>query len=121
MKQLKFSYNWNNKLNCNAFTSLRLANPGYYKEGQQYEIICKKEFRGYAVLQRIKVLKLADISDFIAFLDTGYSMDQTRDILKKMYKTANWETQEIYFMLFVKSHPQRPEPTNENHINEDTI
>ena len=112
MRNLKFSYNWNRKLDCNAFTTLRLARPGYYAEGQDYYVKLKEQDRGLATLQRIKTLRLAQLNDFIAYLDTGYGLDQTIDIIKKMYKNQNinWETQELYLMLFVRVIPSRPEP-----------
>lgn len=33
---IDFSYNWNGKLNCNSFTTIRLANPNKYQIGLDY-------------------------------------------------------------------------------------
>jgi hypothetical protein len=57
MDTIKFSHNWNNKLDCHAFTTLRRSNPRRY----------------------------AAISDFITWIDTGYSLDECKGILRKMY------------------------------------
>lgn len=102
MQQVHFSYNWNKKLGCRAFTSLRLS--GRFNKGDKVEIVLKREVIGQAEVIGKSKLKLADISDFIAYLDTGYDKEKCQDILRKMYKDnteADWEKQDIYFYLFV--------------------
>jgi len=50
----------------------------------------------------IKRMKLNDINEYIARLDTGYSAIECRDIIRKMYKNkrVNWETQYLAYLLF---------------------
>ncbi len=36
--KIKFSFNWNNKLENKAFTTIRIHNPNKYKTGNMYEI-----------------------------------------------------------------------------------
>ena len=103
MKKLKFSYNWNNKLGCNAFTTLRLASD-YWQEDALYEIFLKEgdqhKSLGWARCKQIKRLTPDKINEFIGFLDTGYNAAKTRQIIKKMYPRKT--NPEMYLMLFVK-------------------
>lgn len=104
-KELKFSYNWNKKLDCNAFTSLRLS--GRFNVGDEVNIklIGKKALidKGLAICKGKKRLTLDAINEYIALLDTGYSSDECKQIIKRMYPKINqWDTQPIYFYLFQK-------------------
>jgi len=100
MQQLSFSYNWNNKFGCTAFTSLRLS--GRFNKGDKVEIVLKRVVLGQAEIVGKSKLKMADMSDFIAYLDTGYDKVKCKDILETMYKNKNidWDTQDIFFYLF---------------------
>lgn len=37
-RSIKFSYNWNQKLNCKAFTTIRIHNDGKYVVGEIYNV-----------------------------------------------------------------------------------
>lgn len=106
MNQLKFSYNWNNKLDCKAFTTLRLSDR--FKVGQQYEIILKDESKGIAMVKDVRYTLLNQINEFVARIDTGYSMGECRNILTRMYKNKNvdWETKRISLILLVYIEPK---------------
>ena len=36
MKEIRFSYNWNNKLNCHSYTTIRIHNPSKYEINIRY-------------------------------------------------------------------------------------
>lgn len=103
MKRVYFSHNWNNKLDCKDFTTLRLSNDNKYVVGEVYEIWHKegKENRciGEAVLKSKRKFHASKINQFIAYLDTGYSADETKKIIQRMYKKEN---PLMDFCLFVK-------------------
>ena len=103
MEIIRFSFNWNNKLTNKAFTTIRLHNPSKYRRGNRYMIECNKQALGVAILQDIRTFNLANLNDFITYLDTGYNAHQTTEILKRMYKNkaVNWQTQKIDFCLLV--------------------
>lgn len=85
MKELKFSYNWNNKLDCKAFTTLRLSNRNKYKIGNQLKVICGNlEF--VVEIISIKQMRLNQVNEFIAYIDTGYSLDEFKKLIIKMYQ-----------------------------------
>ncbi|MFM9952384.1 MAG: hypothetical protein ACKV1O_30925 [Saprospiraceae bacterium] len=100
--KLEFSYNWNNKLDCTYFTTLRLS--GRFKEGDVVEIWEKKLFKGEGRIVKKRAIMLKDITDVAAYLDTGYNAEETRNIIKKMYpKITNWDAQTIYYYLIHKT------------------
>lgn len=93
MQTINFSYNWNNKLECKAFTTIRLHNSKKYKVGELYSIRLQTskgvELKGHAEIVDIKTISFDQINEFIAHLDTGYNAKETKRILLKMYKTKN--------------------------------
>lgn len=99
MQTLSFSYNWNKKLECDFFTTLRLYNPEKYNVGAQLIIEMKAEQKKIATVIAHKKIMLADINEFIAGLDTGYSVEECKNILRRMYPKANWQTQYLSFVL----------------------
>lgn len=103
MKELRFSYNWNNKLNCKAFTTIRLSES--YKPGEEYKIVLmpkgkNPEVKGVAKIIEIKKFFLDQINEFISQLDTGYSKYGCVDIIKRMYPSADWTKQKLSLILF---------------------
>lgn len=106
MLNINFSYNWNNKLNCKAFTTVRLRNDSKYFTNNVYSISLTRkdnviENFNNAKCVAIKHFKLSALTEFIAHVDTGYSKAEFETILKRMYqnKNINWETQELSLIL----------------------
>lgn len=97
-EQLSFSYNWNNKLSCPAFTTFRPHNPRKYVAGKFLSILLQgKHLKDVEVMQ-VKTLKLPQVNEFIARLDTGYNVQQFTEMVKTMYKNkgidfenADWD------------------------------
>ena len=96
---INFSYNWNNKLHCKSFTTIRLRNVNKYQIGKEYNILLKKQLLKSAVIEDIKTIYFNQINEFIARVDTGYSAFETKNILKKMYSKVNLEKQPFSFIL----------------------
>jgi hypothetical protein len=84
MDVLSFSYNWNNKLDCQAYTTLRLMS-GKYRVGNQFQVLLNGQDHHKAEVVDVKSLKLAQINEFIAHIDTGYTAEECRNILRRMY------------------------------------
>lgn len=110
MEKLTFSHNWNNKLDCKAFTTLRLRNDRKYHKGQELEIIEKRfsagEFsRGTFIIAEIKHLKIYQINEFIARLDTGFNREECITLIQTMYKKSaiNWNEQDLSLILLIKA------------------
>jgi hypothetical protein len=96
---IRFSYNWNKKLDCKAFTTIRISNPHKYIEGQEYWIELKKNIISKAVIKSVIHLKLDTINDFIAYLDTGYNAAECIKIISRMYPKIDFNTQSISVIL----------------------
>lgn len=101
LKRIDFNYNWNNKLGCNAFTTFRVFNPEKYILDEEYDIYLKNQFVCKAKIIRIKILKLNEINSFISYIDTGYSEEEFKEIVKKMYPGADNKT--FMFILLKKT------------------
>jgi len=102
--EIKFSYNWNNKLHCTYFTTLRLRNDRKYQKGRNYRITVKGETIGEAIIQEIRHFKINQLNDYITGIDMGYDSRTGVEIIKKMYATVSWEDQELSFILLKKTH-----------------
>ncbi|MDD4992153.1 MAG: hypothetical protein PHR83_07980 [Paludibacter sp.] len=108
--KIQFSYNWNNKLQNKAFTTIRLHNPNKYKVGNVYEIEINDNPKGTATLQDVRVLRIDQLNDFICYLDTGYNREQTINMLQRMYKNINLKTALFDFLLLVYNKPEIQAP-----------
>lgn len=104
MDKLSFSYNWNNKLDNDCFTTLRLRNDLRYHLGDKMEAELNGVSKGMVYFEDIKHLKLDSINEFVARLDTGYCREKCIEIIKTMYKNKNinWNVQQLSLILCVK-------------------
>ncbi|MDU1892739.1 MAG: hypothetical protein E6767_18825 [Dysgonomonas sp.] len=101
-EDLRFTTNWNNKLNCSCFTTLRLHNPKKYYVGAKKDVYLDNRPKGPATIIGVQSFLLEQISEFVARIDTGYSATDCKKIIKEMYKRyplINWNTQKLDFSL----------------------
>jgi len=106
---IRFSFNWNGKLNNRAFTTIRVHNPNRYTIGKTYQIELNGQHKGKATLQDKRVLRADQLNSFICYLDTGYSQAETLNILKRMYKNMDLQTALFDFCLLVYTKPDKQE------------
>ena len=103
---LNFSENWNHKLDCTAFTTIRIES-AKYQIGQFKAIKLKgKLYKSHLYqIKAIKRFKLSSINDYMAYVDTGYNAQTCRNIIEKMYnnKGVNWKTTFLCMPLLVKT------------------
>lgn len=99
-KDIYFSSNWNNKLDCKCFTTIRLANKHKYQIGYYFNVFLNGQPHKKAIIKDIWVIHLSQLDKFTAMLDTGYSLEKTKGILFKIYPGVDWKTQHIYVILF---------------------
>jgi len=122
MATITFSYNWNNKLNCNFFTTIRKPNKLYIK-GCQYLITYSKTQAPGAVknpatplfiaqLLHVQDMSLADIPESWCMLDFGYSKAEFIEIISKMYKLEGSAREKTVFsvLFFKRSLPLKEQP-----------
>ena len=107
MKDLDFSYNWNKKLDCTFFTTLRLSNR--FEPLDWVLVTLKQSVKGRAVILDKKALKIENLNGWVCGLDTGYSTPETIDVLKKMYPGKITPTTTIYLYLLRYENKQEKE------------
>ncbi len=101
IQEIRFSFNWNNKLTNKAFTTIRVHNPKKYRIGARYIIEAKGMQPREADCKAITTIKGSQLNEFICFLDTGYCKAETMNILKKMYPRLDIENTLFDFCLLV--------------------
>jgi len=74
--KIKFSKNWNNKLNCEFFTTIRKFNKKKYDFYLKYydvvfDVILKGKKICEAKLVDIEKIKLSEITPALLYIDTG--------------------------------------------------
>lgn len=100
---INFSYNWNNKLNCKFFTTLRLTNYNKYRTGLVYEIQLNNQSIKHARIVEIKVFPLDKINDFISGLDTGYNKEETIKIINRMYPETINNVDKSFMLILLET------------------
>jgi hypothetical protein len=104
-----FTYNWNNKLNCKAFTTIRLRNPSKYILNNTYRIELKGDEIGTAKLVAMHDFYLKDLSETVSLIDTGYSKKEATDIILKMYPETDFAVTRLSLItLAMEKKPQQP-------------
>lgn len=101
MKTLTFTYNWNNKLNCKAFTSIRVSEA--YQAGDQYKIILRESkdihVMGVAEVISVRDFYIEQLNEFMSYLDTGYSVEQCEQIIRRMHPKVDFDRTRLRFLL----------------------
>lgn len=97
MNTIEFSHNWNNKLDCTYFTTLRLSDR--FQPCEWLIVMFKNAIKGRAVVLDKKALKISSLNGWICGLDTGYGTPETIKILEKMYPGKINDNTTIYLYL----------------------
>lgn len=100
-ERLDFLENWNGKLNCQCFTTIRLHNPIKNCVGAVKQIYLKDRYKGDAKVMHCVPLTLDKINLSMAKLDSGLLPDELRAKIRERYKNhrPNWTTQLVDYML----------------------
>jgi len=85
--RINFNENWNGKLLCNCFTTIRLFDVKY-EFGGIYEIALKGKVSGPAEIVFLKEINLNQITVAMAYTDIGYSPAQAREMIKLFYPSV---------------------------------
>lgn len=99
MDNLPFSTNWNHKLGCPYFTTIRLHNPNKYRIGAVLRVLHKEQFCKYVEVLQVITTTPCKLTELVCRLDTGYSKAETLAILRKMYKNFDTENTKIDLIL----------------------
>lgn len=85
MDEINFNDNYNYKLNCTYYTTIRKKSEKY-KIGNVYDIHLNNVYLHKSLLIGIKYIdtNLKDNNDFYLELDTGLSYDESRKLFKEL-------------------------------------
>ena len=100
MNIISFSFNWNNKLDNTAFSSIRLEIPKYVV-GKIFKVMLREEDKGLAAVRHITRFKLKNLNDPMALLDTGYGKEETIKLIKTIYKNKKIDFDKQLFLFIV--------------------
>jgi len=100
LRVLDFSYNWNNKLNCKSFTTVRLS------KGINIDDKVLVKFKGKAIMVAQclskKVIFQSSFNEEMARIDTGYRLGEFNAVFSKMYPNADFTKTPFVWYLFQK-------------------
>lgn len=108
--QIKFGKNWNNKLECDYFTTIRLLTKDkalYYNEnrGLAFNVMLKDEKHSEAVLVGLDALRLKDIPEWLIATDAALDVTQFKRLMYRMYHgKKEWfgELTQMLILIFKK-------------------
>lgn len=108
LKEVHFSHNWNNKLNCDSFSTIRLRNDNKYVLLDLYKVFLKREVTNKEVdfsivrLQSISHFYLHKVTPGITFIDANLPVIDFIELIKKMYKNKNidFHRKQLSFLVF---------------------
>ena len=108
MERINFSHNWNRKLDCDVFSTIRLWKPEVHYQGREVDIYDKSvnppRFKGHGRYEIVSQFTIQQLKPAAAMLDTGYTLEETQGIIRTMYyKTVtNIETQPLAYIIIRK-------------------
>jgi len=115
MERLNFSTNWNKKLDCDVFSTIRLWNPPKHFEGKEVDIYDNSttpaRYKGHGKYAIVSEFKLNQLKESAAMLDTGYTLAETINLIRTMYKNKvqNLDQQTFAYIIIrkIKTQPKQ--------------
>jgi len=88
MKTIRFSHNWNNKLDCNVFTTIRKYTDEkfeYYSDavGKPFKVLLKKAVVCEAELHSVVCMNSCNLDASLLMTDTGLEPPEARELLRR--------------------------------------
>lgn len=102
MRTINFTSNFNNKLDCQCFITIRSDYYNDIKVGSICQIALNKNVLYNAQLLAVKPFKLGSLNEFVSCLDTGYSVAETIAMIRKMYNNKITLNDTMYLLLFAR-------------------
>jgi hypothetical protein len=101
---IKFSSNYNGKLNCKAFPTVRTRNDKKYITGNDYTIVLDGNPIYTATIISITHFELKGLTPAMSYLDTGYSPKEQIEMMKKMYSKYVADVFKVTWSFIVLTH-----------------
>ncbi len=114
MKTFKFNNNWNDKMICNNFTTLRPYYPNNSPNTSEIVVCTWKEIVFHCeVVSVVKFPKIEDVPDFIFYLDLGYCKTESLKIIENMFKQYIDIYNHTWALFTLKQRPEITKKINE--------
>lgn len=101
MKKLNYQKDFNNKLSCQYYTSIRLESNGL-AVGDQVEAYVKKKKHHDAIVIDCRNVFLDSLNDFVTYLDAGCSAEEFKKIMVEFYPETDFKKERVSLLLFKK-------------------
>ena len=119
METLSFTHNWNQKLNCRSFSTVRIENPIKYRLNQEYRVQLLQVKgkppidKGIAVLKHIEYFNLFDVNPAVCYLDANLNKETFIKLVLTMYKNSgiDFNTKRMSFLVLQFLTIKTPEVT----------
>lgn len=100
MARLYFQQNYNKKLDCNCFTTIRLDSDIYY-EGAMFDVFFKNEMYKKVIVRQVKRFTIDQLNEFMSAVDMGLTVPECVKVMKNMWakEIIDWEKQKFAFVL----------------------
>ena len=83
-KKLTFDQNWNNKLNCKAFTTIRLHSMTKNRVGEKYYIYLNDKWIGIAEMIEVETILGSQLDNRTWYINSGNGVKATVDFLRQV-------------------------------------
>lgn len=100
IRKLKFSENYNNKLLCQFFTTLRLGKS--LAVGTEYMIDCPDIEPFKVVVTDMRTGRFGDLNEVFTYLDAAMSRDELMQLMRKFYPHYVINENTIVFIHMLK-------------------
>ena len=106
MKQIKFLKNWNKKLDCDYFTTIRLYDNLSVQE--EVEILLTGQVYRTGIVLKKSYFTIQNLPEMTAYLDAGLSKEELTKWMKQMYKNKveDWCNQQFVIYLIGPTNEQ---------------
>ena len=106
METIRFNKNWNQKLCCDNYTTIRLHSNKFYV-GNILETVCKtdnSEIKEMAKVVYVRSYRLNDIPEEVFWTDCGMSKEHAIQMIEKMYLKYNIHIHSAKWDVMVLQH-----------------
>jgi hypothetical protein len=101
---IRFQRNWNNKLNCDYFTSIRM-NGAKYQLGKTLKLFLHQNgvYRnmGNVKVVEAKPIRMHQLNRSMTLLDAGLEIDKFKEMLWFMYKDRVPDLDKVEFVFLI--------------------
>ena len=101
LPRINYKENYNNKLNCIYYTSIRLESE-HWEINRSYLVNLKGQKHHIATIESIVKMRLEDLTDYLTFPDCALPACRTIQFMQNLYPKEDFTKKHIYLITFKK-------------------